>query len=139
MTVRWHVALSSVEINAAMVRPNGPVMRDLIVRSLRVQALAKRKAPADQGSLRQSITIQYRYMPKFGVIVPVAEIGSNLSYARAVHTGTGVYGPSGKPITPVRAATLVFTTKSGIVVHAKSVRGQRGVPYLRDALAAVVG
>lgn len=98
-------------------------------RAIEVQNEARRLCPVDQGTLRRSIT--------FNVTDTKATIGSNLEYALGVETGTGIYGPKGRPIVPVRAQFLVFTTKTG-TVFARSVRGRRATPYLKPALQKVM-
>lgn len=109
------------------------VERDLLRRGRRVQGVARRLVKVDKGRLRASITVELRYE----VGKPVVQIGSRLRYAIMVHDGTGIYGPRGVPITPRRGQFLVFTPKgSNQVVFARAVKGQRGVPYLRNALPA---
>lgn len=95
----------------------------------RTQTGAKRRAPVDTGLLRSSIYATVRVSPP----LVVGEVGSNLEYAIYVHEGTGIYGPSGKPITPKRSRVLVFKVR-GKTVFAHSVKGQRPQPFLVDAL-----
>jgi hypothetical protein len=66
--------------------------------------------------------------------VPIGQVGTPLKYGLYLHQGTGIYGPRRRPIRPVRAKVLRFTTRTGQVVFAKSVRGSRPVPFLRNAL-----
>ena len=49
--------------------------------------------------------------------------------------GTGIYGPKGRPITPVNAKVLYFKI-NGKDVFAKSVKGIRKNPVLMDAAKA---
>lgn len=120
---------------------NGPALRSLAIqasaddlrpRANRVLSGARRRAPVDRGQLRASISVQFTRAPNGA---PVARIGSNLPYALYVHEGTGIYGPRGVPITPVRGKYLVFTPRGAKrPVFATSVKGMRGRPYLADAL-----
>ena len=110
--------------------------RDMVRRGQRVKRRAQQIVRArayDTGRLHRSIGV--RVGAERGEIV--VTVGSPLEYARWVHDGTGIYGPRGRPIRPVRAKVLVFTPKgSNQVVAAKQVRGTPPVPFLRDALAA---
>jgi hypothetical protein len=56
-------------------------------------------------------------------------------YALHVALGTGIYGKHKRPIVPVRAKMLRFKTKSGNIVFAKSVKGQKPNPYHERGVA----
>ena len=112
--------------------PIGPVFRDLQLRGTAVKNKAQRLCPVNNGRLRQSIEVE---MAVEGG-VPVARVGTNVEYALWVHEGTGIYGKRGRPITPVRAKALRFTPRGGPTLFRRSVAGQRGVPFLTDALDA---
>lgn len=108
------------------------VTRDISRRGKNVERVAKTLVGADKGRLRNSIKSRMRRRP-----VPTARVGSGLKYAVWHHEGTGIYGPHGQPIRPVRAKVMVFTPKgSSKKVFARSVRGQRGTKYLKRALPA---
>jgi hypothetical protein len=71
-------------------------------------------------------------------------VGTNLndngfSYPRAVQEGTGIYGPSGAPITPKRGKFLVFEV-NGQLIFARSVRGSppRKFLFIDEELATNV-
>lgn len=98
----------------------GPVLADLKRRAIRVQTAAVRLAPVDRGRLRQSITHEIRTTPT-GL---VARIGTNLPYARYVHDGTGIYGPTGQPIRPKTAKVLAWPTRGITSVRASSIPGR---------------
>jgi hypothetical protein len=69
--------------------------------------------------------------------LPAARIGTPLRRARWIHDGTGIYGPRRTPIRPTRAKRLVFKPKgSKRIVFAKSVKGMKANPFLKDALPA---
>jgi HK97 gp10 family phage protein len=99
-----------------------------------VAAAAQRLAPVRTGTLRNSITatVIRNFEPK-GVVEATAP------YALFVHNGTGIYGPRGRPIVPVRARVLAFPGRDGRMVFARSVRGQRPQPFLTNALHEVLG
>lgn len=146
--------LTERDVKAALGGPSGPVYADLARRAQRVVNKAKRLAPVDNGTLRNSITFELG--EKRGR--PVARIGTNVTYARWVHDGTGIYGPRGTPIRPVRAQVLRWpvrgtsgSTRSRVpgrgrvlsksakptaYAFARSVRGSPPRPFLRDALDA---
>lgn len=116
-----------------------------------VRNAAVRRAPRDTGTLANSITSSTAVFPGF----VVATIGSTLNYALYRHEGTGLYGPRGTVIRPVRAKALRFESRGrpgplpagrrapapgqGSVVFAKFVRGTPGSHYLTDALNEVLG
>lgn len=52
-------------------------------------------------------------------------------YPLWVHEGTGIYGRLHRLIRPKRAKVMVFVGRTGLV-FAKTVRGQRPQPYLRE-------
>jgi hypothetical protein len=134
------MSTAEVRVNDAAIQkmlrsPKGQVARGILKIGKKVERKAKRLVPVDQGILRNSITTEL--IIRRG---PVARIGTKTKYALAVHNGTGVYGPRGVPITPKKGKVLVFTSrKTGQLVFAKSVKGMKGTPYLRDALIFVVG
>ncbi|MEE1774444.1 HK97 gp10 family phage protein [Streptomyces sp. JV185] len=94
---------------------------------------ARRLAPVDNGPLRASIrqSVDVR-----GNLV-VGEVYSDLEYAAYVHEGTGIYGPTGQPIRPVRARVLSWQPRGGPRAFARSVKGQRPNPFLLRALRDV--
>lgn len=106
----------------------------LLRSAIRVQNEARRRCPVDTGTLRRSITFSISGLSPETMS---ARVGSNVEYALAVEVGTGIYGPRGRPITPVRAQVLVFPGRGGRTVYARSVRGRPATPYLKPALDAV--
>lgn len=117
------------ELYAMLHSPNGAAARALLESALRVESLAKRKARANTGRLRQSITHEIRSEGEL-----VARVGTNVSYATYVHQGTGLYGPHHTRITPTGARALRFQGRSGDIVFRGSVSGQRPNHFLSDAL-----
>jgi hypothetical protein len=134
------VSTAEVRVNDAAIQkmlrsPRGQVARGILKIGKKVERKAKRLVPVDHGVLRNSINTEL--IIRKG---PVARIGTKVKYALYVHEGTGIYGPKGVPITPKKGKVLVFTSrKSGDLVFARSVKGMKGTPYLRNALIAVVG
>ena len=99
-----------------------------------VQAEAKQKAPVDKSTLRKSIiyNIEGTKGNRF------AKVGTNVPYAIYQEMGTGIYGPKGSPITPKRAKMLVFTTKAGNLVFARSVRGSQPKKFMTGGLNKLI-
>ncbi len=117
--------------NAARSVALAAANEDLKVRANRVLNAARRLAPVDRGQLRASLHVEFTNGPAG----PIARIGSNLPYALYVHEGTGVFGPRGAPIRPVRGRYLVFTPRgANRPVFARSVKGMPGRPFLLQAL-----
>ena len=129
------VRVNDVAIQKMLRSPKGQVARGILKIGKKVERKAKRLVPVDHGVLRNSINTEL--IIRKG---PVARIGTKVKYALYVHEGTGIYGPKGVPITPKKSKVMVFTSrKSGDLVWARSVKGMKGTPYLRNALIAVVG
>jgi hypothetical protein len=140
MTITIRHVLDLTAINRQITGPNGVVARELLRRGLRVQTRAKHLVPVDQGRLRDSIEIATENRVVMGIETVVIVVGTNVSYATAVHDGSGIYGPTGVPIIPVNGKYLVFTSKkSGRLVFTKAVRGQPGTRFLKRALPAARG
>lgn len=95
-------------------------------------ALATAGAPVDTGFLRNNRSIEIDAGP--GSLV--GSLTYHAHYALFVMKGTGIYGPTGTPITPKRASFLVFRGRDGGLVYARSVRGQRAQPFLAEAFRA---
>lgn len=135
--VAVHQVLDTAVINEYLHGPMSGVARDLLRRGLRVQSAARRAAPTDTGRLRNDINVTMEPREVFGASLFACVIGTDLSYASAVHNGSGIYGPTGSAIVPAHGTYLAFKDRStGTMVFTKSVKGQRGVPFLKDALHA---
>lgn len=134
-----------IEINRAELHRLTHSKASELVRSIdrigrRVVNQAKRNARVDDGQGRQSIdhtvtTIGYKI---------IMRAGSPLKYMYWQHEGTGIYGPHGTPIVPVRRKFLRFEVKSGKaakgrrpVIFAKSVKGVKGDKWLVRAFKDV--
>lgn len=134
---------------AALLRsPTGPVYRDVDRIARRTANAAKRMAPVRSGQLRASI----------GSITSVdparvtGRVFISADYAMFVLRGTGIYGPTGRVITPKRARVLRFESGgahgplaprkgrkslgAGAVVFARYVRGTPKNPFLIEAFRA---
>lgn len=128
MSVRVDVDLDEAAIADLIADVVGEVTTE-------VANAARRRCPVDNGALRASIRTQVSH--RGGEVV--GEVYSDLEYAAYVHQGTGIYGPSHRPIRPVRARVLSWEQAGVGRVFAREVRGSRAQPFLADALAEVVG
>lgn len=132
MAVR--VVMMAGGINS-LIRPGGPVDRNMYTRARRVRTAARALAPKDTGALATSIMIRRGTSAITGT--RGYEIGSDLTYAKWVHGGTGIYGPGGGYIYPRSRKYMTFQPKgSSETVYANRVRGIRGTPFLTIALQA---
>lgn len=118
--------------------PSSPGVRQMRTKAVKAQALARKnllRPPGgfDTGALSASIEITQVTVD--GAIA--FKVGSKLPYARFVHDGTGIYGPRGQMIKPVRAKALRWQGPGGDAIFAKQVRGIKPNPFLRDALIAI--
>jgi len=130
------------EVNRLLRSPTSAVARDMLRRGVRVQAQARRYlggTDADHpkrvntGNLRSTVYA----LPVVVDGAPGCRVGSRVWYASLVHSGTGLYGPRHRMITPKRGKVLVFRPKgSNRVVYARKVRGMKPNPFLKDALIA---
>lgn len=128
-----NLQINNAAVRALLTDPQGDIADDLLRRGNNVAALAKKYAPVNTGRLRASITAK---LVKFGGNLAVL-VGTNVSYAGYQHEGTGIYGPHGQPIVPVKAKYLRFKPKgSTTFVYAKEVRGSMPTFFLKRALPA---
>lgn len=128
------VRLNQARIQELLRSSSGPVAREVNSYARRVANSAKQKVGVDSGRLRSSIS---HTLNIDGARV-VGRVGSLVDYALYHHDGTGIYGPTGRPITPRNGQFLVFPGKGGGMVFAKQVRGSRPNPFLVLALEEVV-
>lgn len=128
--------------------PSGPLAKELLKRGARVETRAKHNLGGglsgpkrvNTGHLRSSIKVQLVSLPT-GLAV---RVGTNVHYALYVHEGTGLYGPKHTLIKPKYGKVLVFASakygaKKGKFrgkVVARSVKGMKPNPFLKDALPA---
>lgn len=123
-------------MHAILASPNGGLAKDMFKRAVAVQKKAKlnlQRPPArvNTGQLRASITI----VPFLFRTYPAFKVGSPLKHARWVHDGTGIYGPHHQPIVPIHGKVLAWEGSGGMH-FARSVKGMRANPFLKDALPA---
>lgn len=130
---RVNLQINNAAVRALLTNPQGDVADDMLRRGHNVATLAKKYCPVNTGRLRASIGVKLvNYAGNLAVLV-----GTNVHYAGWQHEGTGIYGPHGQPIVPVRATYLRFIPKnSSTFVYAKEVRGTMPTYFLRRALPA---
>lgn len=133
-------AVSGTRLSLVLQRGLNRVARE-------VATAAKARAPYRKGDLRRAIFWEPSSdpsMPASAVVVPTI---NGVPYGLFVHEGTGIYGPRGAPIRPVRASVLRFEVPGGLrptksgkyrrgpsqVVYAPEVRGTPPDPFLLDA------
>lgn len=112
--------------------PSQPIHRAVASRVRKTDALAAATAPVDEGRLRNARNSGVR---DEGSRL-VGHVEFTVDYAIYHAKGTGIYGPEHRPITPKKGKALVFRTKSGVLVFAKSVKGIPPNPWLVNALKA---
>lgn len=144
MTAR--VVINDQALRNLLLGQNGPVAKKMYDVGRQIQNEAKRRCPVDEGRLRASIE---NTLTTEGSRI-IVRVGTRVEYAQYVHNGTGVYGPEGKPIVPLRtfsknptvgalrAAALRWVNKGGETVFARYSRGTRPNPFLTDAFKAVM-
>lgn len=139
------VIINDAALRSLLTGQDGPVVKYMYNLGRKIGNEAKRRCPVDEGRLRASIE---NTVTVTGALV-ITRVGTPVEYAIMVHNGTGIYGPSGKRITPKRATSARPTTtkprpaalrwqKGGEIFFARSVAGTRANPFLTDALRAVL-
>lgn len=141
--------LDLTQLQRVLAGPQGGVARDLTKRLIRVESAAKRRISAnpkrvDTGRLRASITWEIRQYGQRGALE--GRVGTNVSYARYVHDGTGIYGPYSEAIRPRARKAMRWPAKragarrrgqrQATYTYATYVLGMKPNPFLRDALPA---
>lgn len=102
----------------------------------KVRQAAERLAPKDTGRMSRTIT---RKPLKITALHVRATVSTTTGYGLFVEAGTGIYGPTGRPITPRRGRFLVFKPRgSNHVIKVTSVRGQPGQHFMRNALIQTI-
>lgn len=128
-------------VHALLASPQGGLARNLLLRGLRVESAAKQHLSGNAGHPKRVDTGRLRASVVTILVsrngAPAVLVGSNVTYARFVHDGTGLYGPRHARIQPVRAKYLRFTPKgTSRVYYVRSVRGMKPNHFLKDALRA---
>lgn len=131
------VAKVTIKVNPTRVqqvlgRPNGQLARGMLRLTKKVHRQAKKNLNSHNRTGALSASLFARVVHRGGV--PIGQVGTPLRYGFWLDQGTGIYGPRHTPIVPVRAKYLRFTTRTGRVVYAKSVRGIRPTKFLRNSL-----
>lgn len=112
-----------------------PLTRDMTRRARNVANRAKVLSPVRTGRLRGQIT------PTVVIEggLPVGLVTASAPHSLFVHEGTGIYGPTGRPIVSKRpGGVLRFPGKGGTVIFARSVKGSKPRKFLTEALPAAL-
>lgn len=89
-------------------------------------------APRKTGTLKRSIHAEVN--PIGGRLTGrVIQDTGVARYGPFVEFGTGIYGPTGEPITPKKAPFLQWKSPDGRFIRKKSVNGMKPRRYMRDA------
>lgn len=126
--------LGAVGVTALL---GGPIRKGLTVSALLVEGEAKKLVPVDTGNLRRTITHKVDGSP----IPAFATIGTDASYARAVHDGRRA-GAKMPPLSALKGWAGrhgVPGNRVFLVARAISRKGIRARPFLTDAMRAKVG
>ncbi len=135
------VELDEVGLYALLEAEDGPVGRDILRRTLAVEAAAVMHCPVDEG--RAWTTIEHEVIRDDEGLV--GKVGSNLDYFIHIERGTGIHEETipgvpaspnkGRRITAKDGGTLRFVI-DGEVIYRKSIKGMRPHAPLRRGLAA---
>lgn len=139
--VRFSHRLDLNAVRLLLASPQGGVAQDMLRRGLLVETQAKRNISGGGGYPKRVDTGRARASINTQLVVrdgrPIAVVGSNVYYIRWIHDGTGIYGPRGRVIRPVRRRFMRWKPRGGGKwIYARKVRGMRPNPFLRNALVA---
>jgi hypothetical protein len=110
----------------------GPVVRLVDNVLTKTANQCRSTAPADTGRLRAS---HRQELVVHASLLLVGRVYSTAPYAGYVNRGTGIYGPSGAPITPKAAKVLVF--HAGRMIGPLRVGEKHAAPSQRDLVFAM--
>jgi hypothetical protein len=131
MTVSISIDIDDGAVQRMLTSETGAVHTKVRQITDRVASHSRTLAPSRDGRLHSSIKSTVR---TYGNTV-VGHVFSELPYSLYLQVGTGIYGPTGVPITPRRSDVLVFEA-GGETVFARQVRGVKPRPFMLWALRA---
>lgn len=129
------VVINRAALRQVLMGQQGPVGRDLALKSQRIVNAAKRRCPVDRGRLRSSI--------RYTLIVDdkglYSLIGTDVEYAIFVHEGTRPHFPPPGKLQPWAGRHGFPGGLEGGFMVARGIAayGTKGHPFLTDALASV--
>ena len=126
------IDINQTEANRLLNSPQGEVSQLVVSTGRQVLRSVKAETPVQDGHMRVLNSMVLRVRPYRHVM---ARIVNTDEAAMWVQTGTGIYGPRGRPITPKRARLLRFYGKrDGALLHLPSVKGQPANPFMLRGL-----
>lgn len=131
------MATVTIKVNPLTVRrvlgkPNGQLARGMLRLSKKVQRQARLNLRRHNRTGALSASIFARVVQRGDL--PIGQVGTPLKRGLWLDKGTGIYGPRGRRIVPTRAKYLRWTTRTGQVVFASSVKGIKPTKFLRNSL-----
>lgn len=107
--------------------------------ALAIESDAKLRAGYKTGNLRRNIIRERAGRNSVtGLTQAVVGVARTAPYGIWTHEGTGIFGTYGRAIRPTSGNFLVFSI-GGRKIFARSVKGQRANPFMRDAFNNVRG
>ena len=100
--------------------------------ALFIEGDAKGRAGFRTGNLRRNINRVHAKETRPGHHEAVVGVSRTAPYGVWHHEGTGIFGARRRPIRPQTGNVLVFSV-GGRTVFARSVKGQRANPFMREA------
>jgi hypothetical protein len=115
------------------------IMEALDDLGLAIESAAKEKAGFKTGNLRRNITRTRAAFDATGAISAEVGVARTAPYGVWHHEGTGIFGKYKTRITPTAGNVLAWRDASvgGRMLFAKSVKGQKANPFMRDAYLLV--
>ena len=103
------------------------IKKDLIsVSGVKLHQFLKTNTPKDKGTLASSW--------KLSETGESARVTTDIPYAQYPNDGTGVFGKSGKPITPKSPNGVLVFEKGGQTIFTRKVQGQKGQKFVEKSI-----
>lgn len=124
--------VNPLHVRQTLGKPNGQLARGMLRLSKKVQRQARSNLRPHNRTGALSGSLFARVVHRNGL--PIGQVGTPLRRGFWLDQGTGIYGPRRQRIVPKRAKYLRWTTRTGRVVFARSVKGIKPTKFLRNSL-----
>lgn len=124
--------VNPLKVRQVLGKPNGELARGMLRLSKKVQRQARTNLRSHNKTGALSASLFARVVHRGGL--PIGQVGTPLKRGLWLDQGTGIYGPRRQRIIPKRAKYLRWTTATGRVVFARSVKGIKPTRFLSSSL-----
>lgn len=124
--------VNPLHVRQTLAKPNGQLARGMLRLTKKVHRQARSNLRPHNRTGALSASLFARVIQRNGL--PIGQVGTPLKRGLWLDQGTGIYGPRRQRIIPRRAKYLRWTTRTGRVVFARSVKGIKPTKFLRNSL-----